>query len=112
MAKLESRKLKTKSVAERKPKHTMSKSEQRKSWAVKMRRKEQLKKVKDLSDQIKAELKHDQETARAARRANRERKEENERKNMVTQTIKNSRAISKLSPKARRKANIFLQHEM
>eukprot|EP00672_Neobodo_designis_P023241 CAMPEP_0174849810 /NCGR_PEP_ID=MMETSP1114-20130205/17532_1 /TAXON_ID=312471 /ORGANISM="Neobodo designis, Strain CCAP 1951/1" /LENGTH=112 /DNA_ID=CAMNT_0016084217 /DNA_START=33 /DNA_END=371 /DNA_ORIENTATION=+ len=112
MGGLESRKLKTKTPEERKPKHTLAKSEPRKTWAAKMRRKEQLKKVKDLSKQIKEDLKHDQETARAARRANRERKEENERKNMVTQTIKNTRAIAKLSPKARRKANIFLQHEL
>ena len=111
MASLESRKI-PKARAERKPKHAKAVKDIKTSWAAKMRRKEELKRVKDLSKKIKDDLKHEQETARAARRANKERKEENERKNMVTQTIKNTRAISKLSPKQRRKARIYLQHEM
>jgi hypothetical protein len=112
MTGLQSRKIKTKEKAERKPKHTLAKLEQKKSWATKMRRKDELTRVKTLSKQLKTELKEEAERTRASRKANRERKEENERKNMVTQTIRNTRAIAKLSPKARRKANIFLQHQL
>lgn len=91
-----------------------AKAKERKAarWAVKMRQKDKMKQVKSMSRQLRDELKHEQDTARAARKANRERKAENERRTMVTQEIKNIRAVKKLSPRERRRARIYLKHEL
>merc|ERR1711991_278653 len=104
MGGLGSRSLKKKRNDERKPIRARAKAEPKRSWAAKMKRKEDLKRVKDLSKELKTQLQEEAERARASRRANRERKAENEKKSMVTQTIKNVKAIKKLSPKQRRKA--------
>lgn len=111
MAKLQSRSLK-KAKGTAKPKRDVEKSAPKSSWKTKMQRKEELDRVKALSRSIRDELKDEQDRARASRRANRQRKAENEKNNMVVQEIKNNRAISKLSPKQRRKARIYLKHEL
>ena len=95
-----------------KPKRALAKGDIKDSWEKKMKRKADLQRVRDLSKHIKDELKADADRARASRKANKERREENEKKNMVTQVIRNTKAISKLTPKQRRRANIFLKHEM
>lgn len=110
MARLEQRSLKKE--GKRQPQHKLATKSSGDSWAKKMAKKDKLQRVKALSKQLKDQLNHEQETARAARRANRQRKEDNERNNMVVQEIKNVKAIKKLSPKQRRRARIYLKHEL
>ena len=83
-----------------------------KEWAARMEKKAKDQKMKALSHQLKAELKQEEERARSARIANRQRKRDNERRSMVTQDIKNVKAIKKLTLKQRRKARIVLKHEL
>ena len=110
MTNLEQRKLPK--TGKRQPKHKLATKSSNDTWAKKMAAKEKLQRVKALSKQLKDQIHHEQETARAARRANRQRKEDNERKNMVVQEIKNLKAVKKLSPKQRRRARIYLKHEL
>lgn len=82
------------------------------SWKKKMMERERKARIHKLSDELKKQLEHEQQTARDARKANRERKAENEKRNMVVQEIKNIKAVKKLSPKQRRRARIVLKHEL
>jgi len=113
MAKLERRQLQK---GRGKPKSSMdaleAKKDANKKWAKKMEGKERLGRIRGLKKQLEDEVKAEQKRVHDARRANQKRKEENERKNMVVQTIKNDKAIRKLSPKHRRAARIYMQHEL
>jgi rRNA-processing protein CGR1 len=82
------------------------------SWDEKMKKRAQQKRVKDLQHALKEDVDREEQQARDARREARRIKEENERKNMVVQEIKNVKAIKKLSPKQRRKARIFMKNEL
>lgn len=81
-------------------------------WEKKMKVREREQKVRQLSKLLKDDLNAEQKRVHEARRANEKRKQENERKNMVVQTIKNDKAMKKLSPKHRHKARIFMLHEL
>ena len=104
MARLQSRSI-AKAPKEKKAKSKIS-------LATKKRQEEARKRIRDLNKQVRQQLEEDQERARQARKAQKERKDENEKKNMVVQNIKNVKAIRKLSPKQRRRARIFLKHEL
>lgn len=113
MGTLESRKL---PKNRRKPKHTLdsmkTKATADKNWEKKMKKKEKLQRVRALSKKLKDEINEEQRREAENRKANRLRKEENEKKNMVVQKIKNEKAIKKLSPKHRRAARIYMLHEL
>lgn len=100
----------------RKPKHTLDAAKQKKSaekrWEKKMKEKEKTQRVRALAKQLKDEINEEQRREAEARRANQQRKLENEKKNMVVQKIKNEKAIKKLSPKHRRSARIYMLHEL
>lgn len=100
----------------RKPTATLdtaqAKKDSKKKWEKKMKEKERTKRIRNLSKHLTEEINAEQKRAAEARKANAERKLENERKNMVVQTIKNDKAIRKLSPKHRRSARIFMLHEL
>ena len=104
MARLQSRTL-SKAPKEKKAKTKVN-------LATKKRQEANRKRIRDLNKQVRQQLEDDQERARQARKAQKERKDENEKKNMVVQNIKNVKAIRKLSPKQRRRARIFLKHEL
>lgn len=110
---LESRKLQK---DKRKPKHssdaTKPKVPANKKWEKKMKEKEKLNRIRALSKQLKDDINEEQRREAEARKANQQRKIENEKKNMVVQTIKNDKAIKKLSPKHRRAARIYMLHEL
>jgi len=82
------------------------------TWEKKMKRRDQLKRIRALSKQLRDQINEETQRAQQARKANMERKKENERKSMVVQEIKNVKAIKKLSPKHRRAARIFMLHEL
>lgn len=107
MVKLETNKLK-----KQEPRKRPTTKKYGNSWATKMKRKQELNRIKALSKQVKEALDKDNEKAKEARRANKARQEENDRKNAVVVEIKNVKAIKKLSPKARRRARIYLKHEL
>lgn len=83
-----------------------------KDWEKKMKKKEKLQRVRALSKQLKDDINEEQRKEAEARKANAQRKAENEKKNMVVQNIKNEKAIKKLSPKHRRSARIYMLHEL
>ncbi|AIO02071.1 hypothetical protein LPMP_344500 [Leishmania panamensis] len=113
MAKLEQRALQK---PRGNPKHKLDALSARMSakqrWNKKMREKERIQRVRNLSQQLKDEINAEQKRAAEARKANQQRKIDNEKKNMVVQNIKNEKAIRKLSPKHRRAARIFMLHEL
>lgn len=102
--------------AKGKPKHSLDafKATQRadRKWKKKMADKEKIGRVRALSKQLKEDMNQEMQRVSAARKANQQRKLENEKKNMVVQTIKNEKAMKKLSPKHRHKARIFMLHEL
>jgi len=110
MAGLQSRKLAKQDAG--KKRSSVLKKAAKSSWTTKMREKARLRTIKDLSKEVRTTLEHEQETARQSRRDAKQKKIENERKNMVTQEVKNVKAIKKLSPKQRRRARIYLKHEL
>ena len=91
---------------------SQDKSKPKTTWEKRMADRKRLEGVRALSRQLRSEIKAEEESARQARKANRERRAENERKNTVVSEIKNIRKIKKLSPKQRRKARIVLKNEM
>lgn len=91
---------------------TNAKKDSDRKWAKKMKEKERLQRVRALSNQLKDEINAEQRNAAASRKANAQRKNDNEKKNMVVQMIKNDKAIRKLSPKHRRAARIYMLHEL
>lgn len=113
MAKLEQRKLQK---PRGEPKHKLDslkvKTPSKKNWDRKMKEKERVQRVRDLSKRLKDDINSEQKRATEARKANQQRKIENEKKNMVVQKIKNEKAIRKLSPKHRRAARIYMLHEL
>ncbi|CAG9582822.1 conserved hypothetical protein [Leishmania major strain Friedlin] len=113
MAKLEQRNLRK---PRGEPKHKLdslkAKTGAKQRWDKKMKEKERIQRVRSLSQQLKEEINTEQKRAAEARKANQQRKIENEKKNMVVQNIKNEKAIRKLSPKHRRAARIFMLHEL
>ncbi|CBZ31016.1 conserved hypothetical protein [Leishmania mexicana MHOM/GT/2001/U1103] len=113
MAKLEQRNLQK---PRGEPKHKLdslkAKTSVKQRWDKKMKEKERVQRVRNLSQQLKDEINTEQKRAAEARKANQQRKIENEKKNMVVQKIKNEKAIRKLSPKHRRAARIFMLHEL
>ena len=111
MSGLENRQL-PRNKQESKPARSRDLSKAKATWDKKMAERKRLQQVKALSKQLRDEIKSEEERARAARKANRERRIENERRTMVTQDIKNVRAIKKLTPKQRRRARIVLKHEL
>ncbi|EPY34762.1 rRNA-processing protein CGR1 [Strigomonas culicis] len=90
----------------------VAKKDASKKWEKKMKEKDRMKRVRTLSKQLKDDINAEQKRVNDSRKANRERKLENEKKNMVVQKIKNDKAIRKLSPKHRRSARIFMLHEL
>ncbi|KEG10829.1 rRNA-processing protein CGR1 [Trypanosoma grayi] len=78
----------------------------------KLKRQESARRVRELSRKLKEDINNEEKRVREARKANFARKEANEKKNMVVQKIKNDKAIRKLSPKHRKKARIFMLHEL
>jgi rRNA-processing protein CGR1 len=110
MAGLQSRKLAKHDVS--KKRSEVLKKTPKSSWDAKMREKKRLQGLKELSKTVKDQLEHEQTTARQARKDARQRKLDNEKKNMVVQDVKNIKAIKKLSPKQRRRARIYLKHEL
>lgn len=99
----------------KKPRHTQDvkkKASGEKKWRKKMEEKEKMQRIRSLSNQLKDDINQEQQREAEARKANRERKIENEKKNMVVQKIKNEKAIKKLSPKHRRAARIYMLHEL
>lgn len=110
--------LQTRSIAKPRAKPTsaldmsVAKKDAKKKWDKKMKEKDRVKRVRKLSRQLEDEINAEQKHAGDARRANVQRKLENERKNMVVQKIKNDKAIRKLSPKHRRSARIYMLHEL
>lgn len=80
--------------------------------ATKKREREKRERIRDLTKEVKRQLDDERERAKQSRMEAKKRKAENERKNAVVQEIKNVRAIKKLSPKQRRRARIFLKHEL
>lgn len=88
------------------------KTSAKKKWEKKMKEKERVDRIRDVSKRLKDDINAEQKRAAEARKANMQRKLENEKKNMVVQTIKNDKAIRKLSPKHRRSAHIFMLHEL
>eukprot|EP00796_Vickermania_ingenoplastis_P006154 gene6154-4433_t len=100
----------------RKPKHSLDKTKPKisanKKWEKKMKEKERIQRIRSLSKQIKDDINEEQRREAESRKANQQRKIENEKKNMVVQKIKNEKAIKKLSPKHRRSARIYMLHEL
>lgn len=99
----------------KKPSHTrdtQKKNSAEKKWKKKMEEKEKLQRIRSLSQKLKDDINREEQKQAEARKANRERKIENEKKNMVVQKIKNEKAIKKLSPKHRRAARIYMLHEL
>ncbi|KAG8348282.1 hypothetical protein ERJ75_001740800 [Trypanosoma vivax] len=82
------------------------------SLKLQMRKKERLQRVRRLSKKLREDINDEERRVRESRKANMERKAENEKRNMVVQKIKNEKAIRKLSPKHRKKARIFMLHEL
>ena len=80
--------------------------------AKKNRERVDQKRIRDLNKKVRTQLHEDQARARQARLAQKQRKIENERNSAVTQVISNVKAIKKLTPKQRRRARIFLKHEL
>jgi rRNA-processing protein CGR1 len=113
MAALEQRKLQKRPGE---PKHKLDslkvKSSGKKKWDQKMKEKERVQRVRSLSQKLKDDINAEQKRAAEARKANQQRKIENEKKSMVVQKIKNEKAIKKLSPKHRRAARIYMLHEL
>jgi rRNA-processing protein CGR1 len=108
---LEQRKLpRAKSNASR-AKSADAKSAQKK-WEKKKVREDKLARVKLLSKQLRDELNSDLKRAREAKISNEKRKADNEKQHAVIQKIRNVKAIKKMSPKQRRKARIYMQHEL
>ncbi|CAD2216554.1 rRNA-processing protein CGR1 [Angomonas deanei] len=89
-----------------------AKGDSKKKWDKKMKEKERIKRVRLLAQQLKDDINAEQKRAADTRKANAERKRENEKKNMVVQKISNEKAIRKLSPKHRKSARIFMLHEL
>lgn len=76
------------------------------------RERERRQRVRDLAAKLRHDLEEEEKRVRESRKANAQRKVDNERKNMVVQEIKNIKAMKKLSPKHRHKARIYLKHEL
>jgi rRNA-processing protein CGR1 len=95
-----------------KPKRALNTKKEGSSWTVKMNLKKKMDGIKTLAKNLRDEINAESQQARDSRRANKVRHEENERKNMVVQEIKNVRAIKKLTSKQKRRARICLQHEL
>ncbi|CCW68957.1 unnamed protein product [Phytomonas sp. Hart1] len=113
MAGLEQRKLpKSSKKAKSSLDSTLAKIPSNKKWDRKMKEKDRKQRLSKLSKQLRDEINAEQKLAVESRKANAQRKQENERKNMVVQTIKNDNKIKKLSPKHRRAARIFMLHEL
>ena len=110
MAKLESRSLKKSHQGN--PKRALDASKKKSTWDQKQKKREKAQRIKKLSQQLRDEINGEQQRVNESRKANRLRKIENEKKNMVVQKISNVKAIKKLSPKHRKAARIFLQHEL
>ncbi|KAG5467604.1 hypothetical protein CUR178_01249 [Leishmania enriettii] len=113
MAKLEQRKLQK---PRGEPKHKLDSlkatTSTKQRWEKKMKEKARVQRVRSLSQQLKDEINTEQKRAAEARKANQQRKIDNEKKSMVVQHIKNEKAIRKLSPKHRRAARIFMLNEL
>lgn len=113
MAKLEQRKLqKPRGVPRHKQDSLKAKEPAKKKWDKKMQEKERVQRVRNLSKRLKDDINAEQKRVFEARKANQQRKVDNEKKNMVVQKIKNEKAIRKLSPKHRRAARIYMLHEL
>ncbi|CBH14501.1 hypothetical protein, conserved [Trypanosoma brucei gambiense DAL972] len=111
MSKLEQRKL---GKTPRKPQRSRARNpkEAERAFKIQQRKKERLQRVRELSTKLRDEINNEEKRARESRKANLDRKAENEKKNMVVQKIKNDKAIRKLSPKHRKKARIYMMHEL
>lgn len=96
----------------RKPARSTNALGNKQSWELKQKERDRIRRIRVKSHQIKAEIKEEQRRAAEGRKANRQRKFENEAKNRVVQEIRNTRAVKKLSPKNRKKAGIFMRHEL
>eukprot|EP00758_Cryptobia_borreli_P002372 Tbor_TRINITY_DN2983_c0_g1::TRINITY_DN2983_c0_g1_i1::g.1046::m.1046 len=95
------------------PQHKLDKSSKKVKDLKKIQEeRERVRRVAALAAKLRDEVSSEEKRVRESRRANAQRKVDNEKKNMVTQNIKNIKAIKKLSPKQRRKARIYLKHEM
>jgi len=68
--------------------------------------------IKDLTQQLKADIEAQSNRARAERKKAKERRMENEKSSMVIQRISRVKAMKKLSPHARRRLGIYAQHEL
>ncbi|RNF19235.1 rRNA-processing protein CGR1 [Trypanosoma conorhini] len=112
MGGLEQRRLKKEP---RRPQRTTSKGKWTKApqnVEKKLKKQEDVRRLRELSKKLRDDLNNEEKRVREARKANMERRKENEKKNMVVQKIKNDKAIRKLSPKHRKKARIFMLHEL
>jgi rRNA-processing protein CGR1 len=83
-----------------------------KAFKKRQAEKEKLKRIQEMQNALRQEIHAEQDRARASRKANALRKQENEKKSMVIQEIRNIRAVKKLTPKQRRRARICLRHEL
>ena len=82
------------------------------AFQKRMKRKVEEKRIQELQNKLRNEIHQEQERVREARKANAQRKAENEKKSMIVQEIRNVRAVKKLTPKQRRRARICLRHEL
>eukprot|EP00658_Telonema_sp_P-2_P053547 TRINITY_DN4211_c0_g1_i3.p1 TRINITY_DN4211_c0_g1~~TRINITY_DN4211_c0_g1_i3.p1 ORF type:complete len:112 (-),score=46.54 TRINITY_DN4211_c0_g1_i3:255-590(-) len=111
MAKLEQRQLPKSN--EGKPAHFRDMSTRKNNDVEKIKReRERRHRVRDLARQLRDDVQQEEKRVRESRKANAQRKVDNEKKSMVVQEIKNIKAMKKLSPKHRHKAKIFLKHEL
>ncbi|KAH9601525.1 hypothetical protein LSM04_003363 [Trypanosoma melophagium] len=112
MGRLEQRKLPKVSRRPMRASSTVGTKKTQEKLEKKLKKQEGVRRVRELSKKLREELNNEEKRAREARKANVERKVENEKKSMVVQKIKNDKAIRKLSPKHRKKARIFMLHEL
>jgi rRNA-processing protein CGR1 len=111
MAKLEQRKLPKSTTG--KPAHFRDMSTRKNNDVEKIKReRERRHRVRDLARKLREDVQQEEKRVRESRKANAQRKVDNEKKSMVIQEIKNIKAMKKLSPKHRHKAKIFLKHEL
>ena len=110
MAKLEQRKL---AKTRGQPAHKRDVSARKNTDLKKIQEaRERRERTRNLAKQLKEDILEEEKRVRESRKANAQRRVDNERKNMVVQEIKNIRAMKKLSPKHRHKARIYLKHEL
>eukprot|EP00744_Colponema_vietnamica_P006535 GILI01009480.1.p2 GENE.GILI01009480.1~~GILI01009480.1.p2 ORF type:complete len:112 (-),score=39.45 GILI01009480.1:84-419(-) len=110
MAKLQQRKL---PKTQGKPAHKRDLSTPKNDNIKKIQEaREKRKRTSELAKKLKTDVLEEERRVRESRKANAQRRLENEKRTMVVQEIKNIRAIKKLSPKHRYKARIYLKHEL